>query len=115
MNEQYLPEDQDLLGELEQIGPMSTGAALAEQKRKISEIQIESILRSRKTTADLSKSTDKYSIVLIAFAMAQIIIGFMQLALSVFPISSKTGGVLYIITVAVTIIFVMKKFMEVDK
>lgn len=76
---EYLPEDQDLIDELAAIDDMSTGEALAKRERKISEIQIRAILRSRKTAVDVEKSTSKFSIILMAFAVVQILIAMGQL------------------------------------
>lgn len=80
---QYLEEDRDLLDELDSIGPMSTGVALSEQQRKISVIQIKSVLRNTKTLVDLDKSNKKYTRALGLFALLQIVIATLQLILDI--------------------------------
>ena len=47
----YLPEDQDLLEELESIG--APRDVFEGRVRQVNEIQIKAMLRSRKTTVDL--------------------------------------------------------------
>ena len=80
----YLEEDDDLLKELDSVGPMSTGMALSEQERKISAIQIRSILRNRKTASELDKSTSRYSRAVIALTFVLLVVALMQLAVTVF-------------------------------
>jgi len=46
--EQYLPEDKDLLDEMEKIGPPSTGTSAMGQLNKLLSLQIKAMLRSRK-------------------------------------------------------------------
>ena len=77
----YLPEDQDLLDELKAIGPMSTGSALSEQQRKIEEIHIKALLRERKSSADVENSNRRFSVVVVAFTIAQIIVALCQFLL----------------------------------
>jgi hypothetical protein len=74
----YLTEDQDLLDELEAIGPLSTGRALSEQERIISVIQIKTMLRQRKSADDVEKSNTRFSIIIIAFTIVQMIIALCQ-------------------------------------
>jgi len=80
---QYLSEDQDLLDELEKIGPMSTGTSLSEQQRKINVIQVKSILKSRKTMVDLDKSNKRYTKAILIFAMVQIFLAGLSLMLNI--------------------------------
>lgn len=80
----YLPEDKDLLETLEGIGPMSTGAALSEQQRKIDVIHIKALLRSRKAAADAGRSQDRVSLVLFVVAMVQVYIALSQLLFDLF-------------------------------
>ncbi|MDA8611333.1 hypothetical protein N9L18_00510 [Candidatus Pacebacteria bacterium] len=83
MNDKYLEEDSDLLQQIGAIGPMSTGTALSEQQCRLSEIQIKSILRSRKTMIDLDRSNKRYSVAIGAFALVQILIAGLQLILGI--------------------------------
>lgn len=112
MKKDYLLEDRDLIDELESIGPMSTGLALEEQKRKISEIQIKSILRNRKTSVEFNQATDKYTIILIAFAVIQIILTLLQLAVAASDLDNKTVGLFYIIFSGLMIWVVLKDFIK---
>ncbi len=73
INSQYLSEDEDLLAEVEKVGPPSTGMAEAGQMHQLASIQIRASLRNRKTAHDLDESMGRYSIILIIFALAQII------------------------------------------
>jgi len=82
-NKKYLQEDEDLLSKLQEIGPVSTGQALSQQDRIISIIQIESILRNRKSMVDMDKSTTLYSKILGIFAIIQITIAGFQLVLGI--------------------------------
>lgn len=79
---QYLEEDQDLLKELDSIGPLSTGLALEEQKKKIETIQIKALLRSRKAAKDTEVSTSRYSDILMVFAVIQVVVAWLQLVFS---------------------------------
>ena len=80
---QYLPEDSDLIDDLNSIGEVSTGLALSKQQMKASEIQIKATLRNRKTMVDLDKSNKKYSIVILFFATIQFVVAGLQLILDI--------------------------------
>ena len=108
--ELYLPEDQDLLKELDSIGPLSTGQALEEQKKRIQVIQIKASLRNRKSFDKFDKETSTYTIILIVFAMVQIIVALGQF---IFAASSGTNhwlSLLVVIAIVGMIIFILKKF-----
>lgn len=100
--EQYLPEDQDLLDELNSIGPLSTGVVLEEQKRKIQVVQIKSLLRSRKAARDTEESETNYSNALLIFATVQFIVGIFQLIQS--SLNSNNNSALYFGLIAVIVI-----------
>lgn len=85
----YLPEDQDLLDELEAIGPMSTGSALSEQQRKIEEIHIKALLRERKSAADVEHSNKRFSVIIVAFTIAQIIVALCQFLLEAQTVQNR--------------------------
>jgi hypothetical protein len=93
----YLEEDEDLLDGMSSIGPLSTGLALEEQKRKIQEIQIKAQLRSRKQFAEYDKTTNKLSIILGVFALLQMVIALLQLLLQ----SAETKNKIMSIIVAI--------------
>lgn len=103
---EYLPEDQDLLDELAGIGDMSTGSALSENQRKISAIHIKATLRSRKTAVDVDRSTARFSIILAAFAMIQIVIALCQLLYAFVSdiYAWQAFGVALVLLVAVVVI-----------
>ncbi|HWH16610.1 MAG TPA: hypothetical protein VNU25_03435 [Candidatus Paceibacterota bacterium] len=110
----YLPEDQDLLDKLEAIGPMSTGDGLADQQRRIQEIHIQALLRGRKSSADVDYSNKRFSVIIVAFTIVQIIV-----ALAQFLLAANTGesfwaafGVSIILFLGVVLTF---KFFDPDK
>lgn len=105
----YLPEDKDLLDELDSIGPMSSGFPLQEQKRKISTIQIKSILRNRKTAKDLDKSTTFFSLILMLFAAVQTIVVSLQFILQASEYENKFLSYPFLISYGV-IIFLLGKW-----
>ncbi len=107
---EYLPEDQDLLDELEKIGPMSTGIALAEQQRKINVIQIKSTLRHRKTTNDADKSARGYAFVVIVFTMVLFVVAISQLLFDVETSDHWIIGLSVLFLCAAFIVIIFKKF-----
>lgn len=111
MDSGYLKEDLDLINEMESIGPMSTGTALSEQQRKIDVIQIKSILRSRKTMIDLDQSNKKYSLVILLFAIIQIIIAGLQLVLDIKGFPDKIFAI-FIAIVFVASLYFLKKILD---
>lgn len=76
--QEYLLGDQNLITELESIGPLSTGQALEEQKRKIQVIQIKTLLKSRKSAKDTEISNINYSNVILIFAGVQVLFASFQ-------------------------------------
>ena len=104
----YLSEDQDLLEELESIG--APRDVFEGRERQVNEIQIKAMLRSRKTTVDLGKSTDRYSIVLVALTIAQIVIVCMQFAFDVTSSDSKILGLVLMVTALVIVGLITWKF-----
>jgi hypothetical protein len=79
---QYLPEDQDLLRDIEDVGETSIGSKWNKQQHRLNEIQIKATLRSRKTMEDFNQSTERYSYVLVFFAVVQAVVGICQLIFS---------------------------------
>lgn len=73
-NQKYLSEDNDLLDELDSIGPLSTGQALEEQKRRVQIVQIKTLLRSRKSAKDTEISNNHYSAVILLLTGIQVIV-----------------------------------------
>lgn len=103
---QFLAEDQDLLDELSTLGPMQCQST----EERMSSIQIKSTLRGRKSMNDLDKSTSRYSLILIIFAMVQIVIAFCQ-----FIFDSATSAHQWIalglaIFMAILVCFIFKEF-----
>jgi|SRR6185437_2119368 len=70
---QYLAEDVDILDELKShhIPNVPKVGGLAQ----LTELQIKATLRNRKSIHDMDATTTKFSIVLAAFAFAQVILG----------------------------------------
>ncbi|HUC01914.1 MAG TPA: hypothetical protein VMA75_03340 [Candidatus Paceibacterota bacterium] len=107
--ELYLSEDQDLLGEIETIGPPSSGMVEEQKMHKLTILQIKAALRNRKTAHELDKSTRKYSLVLIAFALVQVIIGIYQFLFEVEFSSHWAVGILYVVAVLVLGVFIFRE------
>lgn len=95
----YLYDDEELLDEIEIVGPQPTD--MEERKRRINIIQIKAILRSRKTMVELDHSNKKYSIVILFFAAVQIVIAGFQLILQINNFPDK------VFTIFVTIAFIV--------
>jgi hypothetical protein len=106
-DEQYLPEDKDLLSEVEAIGPASTGTGATTQSNKLIGIQIKAILRNRKTTQDLDASTRKYSFALIAFALAQLTLGVFQFTFEAEYSDHRWVGLVYVFLVVILIAYIL--------
>lgn len=84
----YLVEDQDLLDELDKIKPIMSGE---DNQIKMNALEIRSTFRNRKTMSDMDKSTSRFSLILVVFAMVQIVI-----ALSQFIFDAVTSNHKYI-------------------
>ena len=110
--EVYLPEDNDILEEIQALGMPSMPRA----ERKFAELQIKATLRNRKTAHDLDESTRKYSMVLIIFALAQLILGMFQFLFDAQTSIHPWIGYLYVMAVASLIFYLFKLiFKEIDK
>lgn len=83
MENQYLKEDQHLLDELKSIGPLSTGIALEEQKRKIEIVHIKAFLKSRKSAKETEVSNTRFSNIILIFTVIQVLLGILQFTFSV--------------------------------
>lgn len=104
---QCLAEDQDLVERLRSVGP---GPHIGDRQRhEVDSIQIEAILRSRKSMAHFDKSTKKYSILLGAFALIQIVIALMQFTLTVVGTENKLLSSLLFAALVGMVIFMMNK------
>jgi hypothetical protein len=119
MNEKdnYLKEDLDLLNELDLIGPMSTGTALEEQKRKIDSIQIKTLLRTKRAYSEADKSNSRLSKAVFALTVVQVILAIAQFAFDIE--NTSTNRIVNIIGLAVILIaiaiFLKKIEKEIDK
>jgi uncharacterized membrane protein YcjF (UPF0283 family) len=109
--EEYLPEDQDLINQLAEVG--NAKDIFAAREREVQEIQIKAILRNRKTADDFNKSTTRFSLILMAFAIIQIIIALMQFALQAAPM--KWFGLAITLVLAIIILYVTKSFDKIIK
>lgn len=88
-----LPEDEALMAEFLALGPLSTGSALEEQKRKMLVIQTRAVLRSRKTMIDLDGSNRRFSIIVGCFALLQVVIAVFQFGFDIMTESNKAVGI----------------------
>jgi hypothetical protein len=109
----YLDEDQDLLKRLNSTDPRTSVLLNDEKRYELDKIQIESILRSRKTAVDLDESNKKFSLFFIFLAIVQILIALFQFCFDI--VSSPTtlkiiGGLSMLILLAVAVYFAMNEF-----
>ncbi|MDR3581704.1 MAG: hypothetical protein P4L67_00315 [Candidatus Pacebacteria bacterium] len=77
-NSEYLIEDKDLLNELDGLHESSTGLAGSRMMHKLIALQIKASLRNRKTADNFDKSTARYSLILIGFALTQLSVAIYQ-------------------------------------
>ena len=115
IEDQYLPEDQDLLKEIDSIGPLSTGLALEEQKKRIQVVQIKALLRNRKSFDKFDKTTSIYTIILIVFAIIQIIVALGQFIFAASSYSNKWLSFLVVVAIVGMIFLVLKSFGKILK
>lgn len=109
----YLSEDQDLLDRFNNIDIYTSGAGLEKAKHIVSKIQIESVLRSRKTTVDLDQSNKRFTLAIIFIAVVQLLIALFQFGFDV--ASSPTtksiiGGLSFMVVLVVMVYFFSKEF-----
>lgn len=104
----YLEEDQDLIDRLKSIGPMSTGQVADQQKFELNSIQIETLLRSRKSMDDYDRNSTRFSTILAIFAIIQLVIAVMQFGLD--ASDKKWIGIVYIVVLSSMILWMMKVF-----
>jgi hypothetical protein len=107
--DQYLPEDQDLLDALQAIGPASTGTAATEQTHRLIATQIKATLRNKKATHDLDVSTTRFSIVLAAFALVQVVLGIYQFIFNAETSAHPYLGAFYIILICLLIYVIYRE------
>ena len=107
---QYLTEDQDLIDELNSIGIASTGQAFSQQQMKVDAIQIKATLRNRKSMSDMNKSTSRYSLILVIFAMVQIVIALSQFIFDAVTSEHKWTALSLAGFMAFSIWFIFKEF-----
>lgn len=100
----YLSEDKDIIDRLadlngkDQVSNLTVG---------IPELQILSLLRTRKTYRDASETQDRFNWVIIVFTLVQGSIAFFSFAYQIFPQESITTKVLIfgLVIVSVTGVF----------
>jgi hypothetical protein len=108
----YLPEDQDILEELENklLGIEVSSESLKEMRRDdLAVLQIKSTLRSRKTMIDLDRSNRKFTLVLMIFAMVQIFIAGVQFIFDILNSTNKGYGIGMFLLLLAIIIFISFK------
>ncbi len=110
--EKYLEEDKDLLNEIDDMNIKMSPEVYSQEKRMriLQEIQIKSILRSRKTNSDMDKSTTRFSFVLIFVGLIQVAIAIVQFLLVTTSNPYFTGwkSVIPIIFIFIVIFMVYK-------
>jgi hypothetical protein len=85
-----------------------------EHEQNLASLQIKSILRNRKSMVDLDKSTSRYSLVLIIFAMIQIVIALSQFMFDATTSTHKWIALGIACFIAFSIWFIFKEF-DLDK
>ena len=80
----YLKEDEDLLDELKKIGSPTSGIAEMGSMHKLTVIQIQATLRSRKTASDLNEGTTKFGKAQFAASAVLFVVAVLQLVTSIF-------------------------------
>ena len=105
----YLSEDEDLLHEIEAVGPSTSGVAEAEKMHKLIIIQIKATLRNKKVTRDLDVSTTRFSIVLASFAFVQVILGIYGFMFSAETSTHPYIGMFYIVIVGILIYVIYRE------
>ncbi|MCK9439171.1 MAG: hypothetical protein WCY43_02425 [Patescibacteria group bacterium] len=98
----YLEEDSDILKELDH----SYSVDATHLFRKL---QIQSILRNRKSLEDSGEDTRRFSTVLSIVAIVQVLVALSQLFFSVFASEYKWLGLGLIIVLIFTVYFIIKE------
>lgn len=105
--EQYLDDDKDLVERLNSVKPMLN--VDRREQQEVNFIQIEAILRSRKSMDDFDRSTTRFSIILGVFAIIQIVIAFLQFTLSVLEFENKWIGYIFLVALTAMVVFIIKE------
>jgi heme A synthase len=105
-SEHYLPEDKDLLEQIEELHiPQNT---FANPEHVLAVIQIKATLRNKKATHDLDVSTTRFSIVLAAFAFVQIVLGIYTFLFTAETSSHPYLGAFYALCMGILIYVIYK-------
>jgi hypothetical protein len=105
---QYLPEDKDILDELDAMGPATGAPVIASQKmQELASLQIKATLRNRKTAHDLDRSTSRYSLALIAFALAQLALGVFEFLFDAEFSGHVAVGIGYVVLTTILIVYII--------
>ncbi len=108
MDNNHLSEDQDLLNELEAIGPLSTGQALEEQKKRIQIVEIKAMLRSRKSFNEAEKSNTEVAVAVLALAVIQVLIAWFQFSFDITTGGHIKIGMLFLIPLGIMIYLLLR-------
>ena len=100
---EYLEEDMDIISQMN-ISPSSDGAHL------LNKLQIQAVLRNRKSLVESSEETKIFSFVLVIFALIQFIVALFQFLFSVQTSGSQWYGLFLLITMLIMIGYIFKKF-----
>jgi len=106
----YLPEDQKLLDELEASGALTPGITSEGFKKELQIAQIKALLRSRKSFDKADKSTTRFSLVIVAFTIIQIVIALMQFISDNMNSAHAWRSLFITLVLAGFIVFVLYKF-----
>lgn len=106
MNENYLPEDQDLIDELNAIQPMNPNQIYNTRQEQLAKLQIQSILRNRKSLADMDRSNTRFSRAFTALGVAQFVIAFSQLGFDIINSAHRLWGMVIFLLLASFLFFV---------
>lgn len=89
--EPFLPEDKDLVDRLGKISRPETPFQTSDVE--LAALQIEALLRTRKSYEDNGRVQDRFSWVLLAVAVLQIMLALLQLTYDIFPADDLPGKI----------------------
>ncbi|MFC1678243.1 hypothetical protein ACFLZ9_00720 [Patescibacteria group bacterium] len=111
MKDKYLKEDQDIIEALKKSSSLSSDSV---QKSSFKEcqfyrLQIESILRNRKSLEDFSRATTNLTLLLLIVGIIQFIVVIFQFIYDIQSSSDKIFGSIILFIIFGFIIWVIKK------
>lgn len=103
-----LPEDVLLLNKFKDIGELSSGTALENNKREMIIIQTEATLRNRKTMVDLDKSNKTFSITIMGLTFIQIALAMFDSVFQITTYENKAKGYVYLVIFFITMFYIAR-------